>query len=100
MSSRPVCCECGTYVCCGKTFTTAYGELLCPDCYDDYLFTDEGKVEYVIGIVSGDYPMDCFDADFLGEIGVQWNKHKKHLVLDHNIIADIEKRARIIGLLS
>jgi hypothetical protein len=73
--------------------------LLCPDCYDDYLFTDEGKVEYVIGIVRGDYPMDYFDADFLGEIGVQWNKHKKFFSLAPEVIADIEKRAKLIGLL-
>ena len=99
MSSRPICRECGTYVCCGKKFHTAYGELLCPDCYDDYLFTDEGKVEYVIGIVSGDYPMDYFDADFLGEIGAQWNKHKKYFELSSDVIEDIEKRARFIGLL-
>lgn len=99
MSSRPICTECGEYLCCGKYYNTAYGERLCPDCYDDYLFTDEGKVEYVIGIVEGDYPMNSFDADFLGEIGVQWNKHKKYFELDSAIIEDIEKRARFIGLL-
>lgn len=99
MSSRPICHECGTYLCCGKSFNTAYGDVLCPTCYDDYLFTAEGKVEYVIGIVSGDYPMDCFDAEFLDEIGVQWNKYKKYFVLAPEIIEDIEKRARFIGLL-
>ena len=99
MSAKPVCTECGTYTCCGKSYHTAYGDLLCADCYDDYLFTDEGKVEYVIGIVSGDYSMDCFDADFLGEIGVQWNRFKKFFELAPEVIADIEKRAKFIGLL-
>lgn len=98
MSSRPVCIECGTYVCCGKSFHTAYGELLCPDCYDDYLFTDEGKVEYIIGIVRGDYPMDYFDADFLGNAVTQWNKNKKYFELPTEAIADIESKAEIIGL--
>lgn len=100
MSGRPICRECGTYLCCGKTFHTAYGELLCADCYDDYLFTEEGKVEYVIGIVDGDYTMDCFDADFLGELGVQWNKHRKYLALPDDTIAYVEKKAQFIGLLN
>lgn len=100
MSAKPVCHECGEYLCCGKAFSTAYGELLCADCYDDYLFTDEGKVEYLIGLVQGDYPMDMFDPDFLGELGVQWNKHKKHLALPEDTIIYVESKAKLIGLLN
>ena len=37
-------------------FITAYGDILCEDCWDDYICTDEGKVEYLIGICKGDYP--------------------------------------------
>lgn len=59
----------------------AYGALLCEDCWDDYLFTDEGKVEYIIGITRGDYPMEYFDADFLGLCATQWNKIRTSLIL-------------------
>ena len=29
---------------------TAYGDYLCEDCWDDYLNTDAGKVEYFVDI--------------------------------------------------
>lgn len=78
---------------------TVYGSLLCEDCWDDYLFTDEGKVEYIVGIIRGDYPMEYFDADFLGHCAVQWQKHKGQFNISDEGIAHIEHRAKCLGLM-
>ena len=91
------CEKCGKYV--DESFKTAYGEIRCPDCYDDYLLTDKGKVEYLIGIVRGDYPMDYYDADFLGLVAVCWNTYKDKLALTVKEINDIEIKAMMLGLL-
>jgi hypothetical protein len=88
---------------CGETlqelFESAYGYTLCDDCWDDYICSDKGKVEYLIGIVRGDYPMDYYDADFLGEVAVAWKEYKYLLALSVDDIFDIEDKAKEIGLL-
>ena len=76
-----------------------YGTLLCEDCWDDYLFTDEGKVEYIIGITRGDYPIEYFDADFLGMCATQWYKNKDQFDISDDEIARIEDLAKLIDLL-
>lgn len=91
------CAKCGKLL--GEYFKTAYGEIRCADCYDDYLMTDRGKVEYLIGICAGDYPMSDFDADFLGWIAVCWKKYKNLLDVSAKDIANIEERAAYLGLL-
>ena len=78
---------------------TAYGALLCEDCWDDYLFSDEGKVEYIIGLTRGDYPIEYFDADFLGHCAVQWHKNKNQFDFADEEIAHIEQLANLLGLL-
>lgn len=87
---------------CGKTsdrFLTAYGEYLCEQCWDDYLFTDAGKVEYIIGICRGDYPMDYFDADFLCHCAAMWHKYRAKLSISTVDIITIQFKAQLIGLL-
>lgn len=88
---------------CGKEtnniFTTAYGEKRCENCWDDYLMTDKGKVEYLIGICNKDYPMSDFDADFLGWVSVCWKKYRNELDMKMSEINRIETKARELGLL-
>lgn len=93
------CCEkCGKILA-EESYTTAYGENRCEYCWDDYLMTDKGKVEYLIGICEGDYPMSDFDADFLGHVAVCWNKHKESLDLSIPKVIEIETKAEQLGIL-
>lgn len=78
---------------------TAYGDILCEDCWDDYICTDEGKVEYFIGICKGDYPPSEFDAEFLGETVLSWKKNRDSLALKPEVIEHIEATAVLYGLL-
>lgn len=78
---------------------TAYGALVCENCWDEYLFTPEGKVEYLIGIVNGDYPASTFDADFLGYAAVQWEKHKNQFDMSTDELKTFEVKLKELGLL-
>lgn len=78
---------------------TAYGTELCEDCWDDYLMTDEGKVEYLIGLCNGDYSMEEFDADFLGHVVVCWNTYRERFTMTIGDICRVESFARTHGLL-
>ncbi len=91
------CEKCGKVL--GEHFITAYGEKRCEDCYDDYLMTDKGKVEYLIGIYNEDYSISEFDADFLGHVAVCWTKYRDELDMRLPDIKNIEARARELGLL-
>lgn len=93
------CVKCSKAVCSVNMLITAYGEIRCEDCWDDYLMTDKGKVEYFIGIIRGDYPMDYFDADFLGHVVVCWKKYRDELNLTVKEIRELEAKAELIGLL-
>jgi hypothetical protein len=78
---------------------TAYGDFLCEDCWDDYINTEAGRLEYLIGICNGDYPADDFDAEFLGEVAVSWMINYSKLDLTIQERFDIEQKARELGLL-
>ena len=88
---------------CGKAvidpLVTAYGDKRCDDCWDDYLMTDRGKVEYFLGIVRGDYAMEEFDADFLGHVSVCWKEHRAELNMTIAEVQTLEAKAKAIGLL-
>lgn len=89
---------------CDKTlgrdfFKTAYGDFLCEDCWDDYICTQAGKLEYLIGICRGEYPASDFDADFLGEVAVSWMINYNKLDLTPQERSEIEEEARRLGLL-
>ena len=83
----------------GEYFHTAYGEDRCEDCWDDYLMTDRGKVEYLIGICHDDYPASDFDAEFLGWVASCWKKYRNELELSMSEVVEIEAKARALGLL-
>jgi hypothetical protein len=92
------CEKCGKVL--GEYFVTAYGEKRCEDCWDDYICTDRGKVEYLIGICNEDYPMSDFDADFLGWVSTCWTKYRNELDMKMSEINRIEAKARELGLLA
>jgi hypothetical protein len=78
---------------------TAYGDLLCEDCWDDYICTDAGRLEYLIGICYGDLPMSEFDADFLGSVAKSWKEHSQALALTPSQRLVIEDKAIKLGIL-
>jgi hypothetical protein len=82
-----------------QLLTTAYGEELCEDCWDDYICTKRGQVEYLIGICRGDYPASEFDADFLGSVAVSWMLCQHKFKLPASEILEIEAKAESLGLL-
>ena len=78
---------------------TAYGDFLCEDCWDDYINTETGRLEYLIGICNEDYPMDEFDADFLGEVAKSYMINYDKLDFTPTQRFELEEKARKLGLL-
>ena len=78
---------------------TAYGDFLCEDCWDDYICSDTGKLEYLIGICNEDYPMSDFDADFLGEVAKSYMINYDKLDLTPTQRFELEEKARNLGIL-
>jgi DNA-directed RNA polymerase subunit RPC12/RpoP len=92
-----VCIKCGKPL--GTFIETAYGEHRCEGCYDDYLMTDKGKVEYLISFVSGELDMKDYDADFLGHVAVCWVKYRDEINRTLKDLYEIEAKAKCLGLL-
>lgn len=63
----------------GEYLLTAYGDAICEDCWDKYIMTDEGKIEFLLGICLGDYPAADFDDEFLLEVVASWNANKERI---------------------
>ena len=78
---------------------TAFGALVCENCWDEYLLTPDGKVEYLIGIAREDYPASEFDSDFLGFAAFQWNKNKNQFDMSTDEINIIQNKLISLGLL-
>lgn len=91
------CANCDTHH--KELLKTAYGDFLCVDCWDEYINTDTGRLEYLIGICNGDYPVDEFDADFLGEVAKSYRIHYAMLDLTPSQRLELENKARALGLL-
>lgn len=77
----------------------AFGALLCEDCWDEYISTPEGKVEYLIGIAKAEYPATEFDEGFLRFAAIQWQKNRSQLDMSDEEIADIENKLKQIKIL-
>ena len=88
-----LCNQCGKESISNFILTTVYGEQLCEDCWDDYLMTDKGKLEYFVGICKGDYPTSDFDADFLGHISECWKRYKNLIDYSDFEIYKFEQKA-------
>ena len=91
--------------CCDKCYKRTnnlilniYGALLCEDCWDEYINTPEGKVEYLVGIVKSEYPVSSFDPDFLGYALVQWHKNRSQLDISDEEIEAIENRLKLLEI--
>ena len=83
----------------GEFLKTAYGDWLCEDCWDDYICTEAGMLEYLIGICRGDYPVDEFDADFLGAVAKSYRINYNLLDLTAEQLTEIEQKAMALGIL-
>jgi hypothetical protein len=68
---------------CDCTNTTVqknvYGKYLCADCWATYLTSEEGLVEYYLGIANGAYSDDSFSAADLASIVSSWAANKNRL---------------------
>ena len=83
----------------GDSFKTAYGDWLCEDCWDDYICSDVGRLEYLIGICHGDLPVEEFDADFLGSVAKSYRLNYEKLDLTAEQLTEIEHKAMALGIL-
>lgn len=85
----------------GEYLLTVYGDAVCEDCWDKYICSREGKLEYLIGICRGDYPATEFDNEFLLEVVESWNENK-NLVKPHIpkvLYSLVEIKALVLGKL-
>ena len=78
---------------------SAYGDWLCENCWDDYICSDAGKLEYFIGFCREDYHPDEFDADFVGEAIMSYKINYDKLALTPEERTQIENKAKELGLL-
>lgn len=77
-------------------YLTVYGDELCEDCWEDYLATDIGQIEYFIAICLGDEDINSFDTDQLGSFAASWQNNKDRALVNISII---EAEAKKLGLL-
>lgn len=63
----------------GELLESVYGDTMCEACWDKYIMTDEGKIEFLLGICLGDYPATDFDDEFLLEVVASWNANKERV---------------------
>lgn len=85
----------------GEYLLTAYGNAVCEDCWDKYICSKEGKLEYLIGICRGEYPATEFDDEFLLEVVKSWDENK-NLVKPHipeSLFKMVEIKAQVLGKL-
>jgi hypothetical protein len=78
---------------------TSYGDWLCEDCWDDYICTEAGMLEYFIGFCREDYHPDEFDADFVGEAVRSYQINYNKLELTEEQRLELEEKAKELGIL-
>ena len=83
----------------GEFLKTAYGDFLCEDCWDDYICSETGKLEYFIGFCREDYHPDEFDADFVGEVIKSYRINYEKLDFTAEQLTELEHKAKELGLL-
>ena len=85
----------------GEYLLSAYGDAVCEDCWDEYICTKEGKVEYLLGICRGDYPATEFDDEFLLEVVESWNENKNTIrpYISKQLFNMCEIRAQVLKCL-
>lgn len=88
------CCKAETAL-----LKNAYGQYLCTDCWNDYLTTERGQVEYVIGATSGEYKGEAFSHIDRRYITNAWNEHSDELGKTAAELEAIEKAAEDAGII-
>lgn len=83
---------------CDDSHLSIYGILMCEDCWDDYLFTDYGMVEYLVGLVRGIYRLEDFDAEFLSLALTQWEANKNQFDIQPQEVLNIENYLKKFNL--
>lgn len=91
------CVNCGFQS--DETFRTVYGEVLCEECYSEYICIPEGKAEVFVDICNGVTPLEIFDADYLGLVVQSYLDHKEELDFEPSQLLALEDKARELGLL-
>ena len=91
-----VCDKCLTRA--SNLILNTYGVLLCEECWDEYINTPAGKVEYLIGIAKAEYPASEFSADFICYTVIQWYKNRSQLDMSDKEIEEIENKLKRIRL--
>ena len=91
------CANCGIHS--SDLLKTVYGDIICEDCWDEYINTDAGRLEYLVGICYGDLPISEFDADFLGSVAKSWRAYATVLDLTAEQFTEIEQKAKKLGIL-
>ena len=82
------CDKCGRRT--EERLESVYGVQMCEDCWDEYLFTDEGKAEVIYDIYAGKCKASDFDADYIGEAFISWEKYKDKMDLSSAELKVIE----------
>lgn len=83
----------------GEFIKTSYGDLLCEDCWDEYICTEAGLLEYLVAICNGACYIGDFDADFLGEVVKSYKINYAQLDLTEEQRHELESKAKELGLL-
>jgi hypothetical protein len=93
------CANCKNKILGGDYFKTAYGDWLCGDCWDDYLNSEAGMLEYLIIICYGSSSVEDYDADFLYEVVKSYKINYDKLALTEEQRLKLEQKAKELGLL-
>lgn len=83
----------------GEFLKTAYGDYLCGDCWDEYICTETGMLEYFIGLCNEDYYASEFDADFICDVVKSYKINYDKLDFTPQQRFELEEKARELGLL-
>jgi hypothetical protein len=92
------CCDCGCALN-GEFYDTVYGHRYCDLCYDEYLFSDMGKLEYLASLVRGEMLPSSLDYETLGEIAVAWKHYKNMLQVSNDEYIDMENMMKQLNLI-
>lgn len=79
-------------------YKNAYGQYLCTDCWNDYLTSDRGQVEYMIGVASGEYKRSSFSNEDCTAIQLAWFAYQDELGKTAEELSLIEAAARDAGM--
>lgn len=83
----------------GDSFKTAYGDWLCEDCWDNYICTEAGLIEDLIGICFGELSINNYDADFLCRVAKSYRINYEKLDLTTKQLIELEQKAKELGIL-